>query len=232
MQASKRGVAARVGRDVLEGLERRPHLGGRLRGEPAEQVVLARGVLVDGDPRAAGQLGDAVERRAVVAGLAERLEGSVEDALVGSKPSRADHRAVCERLPASGGRDDLARRRCAHPVMLRLSNENVNQRDRDPRRPGIISRCVPRRASSSPLTRCAFLPMIRACLLPWSPGTTRTTSRSTPTRTRTSGGCARRRRSTTTSSTTSTRVSRYEDVERGPRGPGDVHLGPRRRSSS
>ena len=35
--------------------------------------------------------------------------------------------------------------------------------------------------------------------------TTRTTSRSTPTRTRCSAGCARRRRSTTTSSTTSTR---------------------------
>ena len=103
------GVATRVGGDVLERLERRPHLGRRLRGEPAEQVVLARRVLVDGDPRAAGQLGDAVERRAVVAGLGERLEGSVEDALVGPKAAGPDHRAVCERLPASGGRDDLVR---------------------------------------------------------------------------------------------------------------------------
>ena len=49
--------------------------------------------------------------------------------------------------------------------------------------------------------------------------TTRTTSTSTPIRTRCSGGCARRRRSTTTSSTTSTRVSRYDDVERGTRRP-------------
>ena len=55
------GVAARVGSHILEGLEGRPHLGGRLRGEPTEQVVLARDVLVDGDPRAAGQLGDAIE---------------------------------------------------------------------------------------------------------------------------------------------------------------------------
>ena len=44
---------------------------------------------------------------------------------------------------------------------------------------------------------------------------TRTTSRSTRIRTRRSAGCGRRRRSTTTSSTTFTRVSRYDDVERG-----------------
>ena len=94
-------MAARVGRDVLERLERRPHLGGRLRREPAEQVVLARGVLVDGDPRAAGQLGDAVERRAVVAGLAERLEGGIEDPLVGAQAPGADDRAVSERLATS-----------------------------------------------------------------------------------------------------------------------------------
>ena len=99
----QRGVAPRVGRDVLKGLEGRPHLGRRLRGEPAEQLVLARRVLVDRDPGAAGQLRDAVERRAVVAGLGERPEGGVEDALVGSEPPRADHRAVCERLPARRG---------------------------------------------------------------------------------------------------------------------------------
>ena len=44
------------------------------RGEPAEQVVLARHVLVDRDPGAPGQLGDAVEGRAVVARLGERLQ--------------------------------------------------------------------------------------------------------------------------------------------------------------
>ena len=126
MQASKRGMAARVGRDVLEGLERRPHLGRRLRGEPAEQVVLARRVLVDGDPRAAGQLGDAVERRAVVAGLAERLERGVEDPLVGSKASRADHRALCERLPASGPRLARARGHGEHEGMVAVSNETLN----------------------------------------------------------------------------------------------------------
>ena len=155
MHASKRGVAARVGRDVLEGLERRPHLGGRLRGEPAEQVVLARGVLVDRDPRAAGQLGDAVERRAVVAGLAERLERSVEDALVGSQPSRADRRAVCVRRPAGRGWHGLAGRWCAHPLMLRLSNENVNRRrtrSAEPPENGGI--CVTTRVAV--LTPCAF----------------------------------------------------------------------------
>ena len=156
MHASSDGVAARVGRDVLERLERRPHLGGRLRREPAEQVVLARGVLVDGDPRAPGQLGDAVERRAVVARLAERLEGGVEDPLVGAKAPRADDRAVCERLTTSGRRDRPARRRCAHPAMLQSSNKNVNWRVRSIR---IISRL---QASGIPLlqprrlTPCTF----------------------------------------------------------------------------
>ncbi len=58
--------------------------------------------------------------------------------------------------------------------------------------------------------------------------TTPTTSRSTPIRIRCSAGCARRRRSTTTSSTTSTRVSRYDDVERGLVDRETLHLRARR----
>ena len=52
------------------------------------------------------------------------------------------------------------------------------------------------------------------------------------TRTRCSAGSATRRRSTTTSQHDFYALSRYDDVERGARRPGDVHLGPRRRSSS
>ena len=110
----ERGVAALVGGDVVESGVGGPHLRGGVRREPAEQVVLACGVLVHGDPGAAGELRDPIEGRSVVARLRERLEGGVEDALLGAEPPGAEHRGIGH----GRRRRRPARRHLPHAVTL------------------------------------------------------------------------------------------------------------------
>ena len=87
-------------------------LAGHLAGEVAEHVLLAGEVLVEGDPRAPGQLGDAVDAALVVAVLAEDPQGGVEDALLGALAAGADVRVVGERgAPQHGVGSPSSRRR-------------------------------------------------------------------------------------------------------------------------
>jgi hypothetical protein len=95
----QRGPAGGVAGQRGQRLVRRPHLAGPRPGQVAEHVVLAGEVLVDRDPRATGCLADAIERRALVAVLAEHVEGGVEDPLLGAQAAGAQRGVVRVRRP-------------------------------------------------------------------------------------------------------------------------------------
>ena len=99
IQARSAARPGAVGGQRVERLHRRPELTGDLTGELAEDVVLAGEVLVDRDPGAARDLGDAVERGPVVALLGEDLQRGVEDALLRAQASGTDRGVVRERCP-------------------------------------------------------------------------------------------------------------------------------------
>jgi hypothetical protein len=86
-----------VGCHRVEAVGRCAELARHLHGEVAEHVLLAREVLVEGDARAAGDLGDALDAALVVAEVAEHPQGGVEDALLGALPAGTDVRVVGER---------------------------------------------------------------------------------------------------------------------------------------
>ncbi len=109
-EAADGGPAVEVGGDRPEGLGRGAHLPGDLRRQVPEHVLLAGEVLVEGDPRAAGDGGDAVDAAAVVADLAEDLQGGVEDPLLGPLAPGADVGVVRERGAPDHGRRPVSRR--------------------------------------------------------------------------------------------------------------------------
>jgi hypothetical protein len=115
--AQRRPAGVVVG-ERLERLRRRPHLPSDLAGEVPEHVVLAGEVLVDRHARATGHLGDALQRRALVAVLAEHLQGGVEDPLLRPQPARPDRRVVGVGRPPHRRRRGVDRARLAFGVRL------------------------------------------------------------------------------------------------------------------
>ena len=86
-----------VGRERIEGLGRGAHLPCHLTRQLPEHVFLAGEVLVEGDPRAAGEVRDPIDAAPVVALFTEGAQRRVEDALLRALPAGSDPRVVGER---------------------------------------------------------------------------------------------------------------------------------------
>jgi hypothetical protein len=109
--AAKSSPPRCVGCHELERLGRGVELARHLARQLAKDVLLAREVLVERRPRAAGPVRDGIDAAAVVSRFAEHLEGSVQDPLLGPLPARTDVRAVGEGLPANDLRGPAVRLR-------------------------------------------------------------------------------------------------------------------------
>ena len=96
-----RGPAVGVGAQRVKRLGGRAQLAHHLRGELAEQVLLAGEVLVEGNSRAATELRDPVDAAAVIALVAEDLQRRVENSLMGAMSSGPDARILGERSSAN-----------------------------------------------------------------------------------------------------------------------------------
>ncbi len=101
----QRRPTGQVGGDRLERLGRGGELASHLPRQLAEHVLLAGEVLVEGDTRASGAGGDAIDAAVLVALLAEHIQGRVEDPLLGPLPAGADPGVVRE----GGSADDRVR---------------------------------------------------------------------------------------------------------------------------
>ena len=87
----------------VQRLRRRAELAVHLPGEVPEHVLLAREVLVEGNPRAPSELRDPVDAAGVISALPESSQGRVENALLRPLPPCANLGVVGERRPADGG---------------------------------------------------------------------------------------------------------------------------------
>ena len=92
-----------VRRQRVDRLRRRADLAGDLARQAAEDLLLPREVLVEGDSRAAGQFTDASDAALMKAFLTEQLQRSVQNALPGPLPACAHPRIVREGRPSRDG---------------------------------------------------------------------------------------------------------------------------------